>query len=255
MILDRFSLAGKVAIVTGSCRGIGQALAVGLAQAGAGVTITCRDILHLGETERRIRDLGGGVHVVPGDVRNKEQVETIVQETVERFGRVDVLVNNAGGGGFQCGPEEMRERGWDAVVQVNLKGPFLFAQAVFPHMKAQQDGRIVNITSRVGRDSSPKMAHYGASKAALSNLTKSLALAWAPHGIRVNAVGPGATLTVEARQLLWDTPDKVAAAVQHISMGRMAEPEEMVGPVLFLASDASSFVNGQTLYVDGGYRR
>ncbi len=255
MILDRFSLAGKVAIVTGSCRGIGQALAVGLAEAGAHVTITCRTLEHLRETEKRIRALGRDVLVVAGDVRNKDQVEGVVRATADKFGRIDILVNNAGGSGFQCAPEEMRERGWDAVVAINLKGPFLFAQAVFPHMKAQRDGRIVNITSTAGRDSYPTMAHYAAAKEGLSNLTKSLALAWAPYGIRVNAVGPGATMTKEAKEILWATPEKMEATIKGISLGRFAEPEEMVGPVLFLASDASSYVNGQTLYVDGGYLR
>lgn len=254
MSLDKFSLKDQVAIVTGSCRGIGQALAVGFAQAGAHVVITCRHEEHLDETSEMVMAQDRRMLAVAGDVRSADDIGNIVEKAMAEFGRIDVLINNAGGGGFASLPEDYREKGWDAVIDINVKGTFLFSQAAGRIMLKQKRGNIINISSIAARTATPNMAAYGASKAAIINITKSLALAWGHRGIRVNCIAPGATATREARALLWNTPEKMAAAVDGISLGRLAEPEEMVGPAIFLASEASSFMNGQTLFVDGGAR-
>ncbi|MDO8670657.1 MAG: glucose 1-dehydrogenase [Dehalococcoidia bacterium] len=252
MILDEFALTDKVAIVTGSGRGIGRCLAVGLAQAGADIVVTSRHVEQCEETAKLVRELGRRAFVVTGDLRNSEDVAKMAEKVVAEFGRIDILVNNAGGTRITTPAQDLAEKGWDSVVATNLKSVFLVSQAVGRVMLKQKKGVIVNITSVAGRDASSLLVAYGAAKAGVVNLTRSLALAWGSSGIRVNCVGPGATGTAEARTVLWNTPEKMAAAVASISLGRIAEPEEIVGPVVFLASDASSFINGQTIWVDGG---
>lgn len=253
MDLSLFGLPDQVAIVTGSSRGIGQSLAQGLAWAGAHVVITSRHPEQLEETAELVRAEGRRVLSIGGDVRDPAAIQAIVDQTMAEFGRIDILVNNAGAS-FVAQPQDISERGWDAVININLKGPFLFSKAVFPIMRDQGGGVIVNIGSRAGLNGTAEMSHYGAAKAALENLTNSLASAWAPYNIRVNCVAPGATKTKEAIDRLWETPQREAETLARITLGRMAETEEMIGPVIFFASKASSYITGSTLYVDGGIK-
>lgn len=252
MAKSLFDLTDRVAIVTGGGKGIGKALSMGLADAGCHVAICARELEPLEKMAEAIRAKGRKSLAISMDHRKPEEVQGMVKKVVDEFGRIDVLVNNAGGQGFLCDMVNLSPGGWDAVINVNLKGVFLCTKYVGEVMIKQGGGKIVNITSVAGREGTPGSLYYGASKAAISNFAKGLAVEWAKYNIRVNCVGPGPVKTERAMELTFSTPDIVKKVTSGVALGRFAEPEEMVGPVIFFASDASSYITGQTLYVDGG---
>ena len=245
-------LAQRVALVTGASRGIGAAVAEALADAGAHVAIAGRDETSLTASAERVRAGGTHVEVLTGDVTDVAACRRLVDATVERFGRLDVLVNAAGG--TSRGPAmEVTEEGWDAVQDMNLKSAFFTAQAAARVMRGQDDGgAIINIASLNGVVGNAWAAGYAASKGGVVQLTKSLALEWADAGIRVNAIGPGMIDTPMTAPLRAQ-PERMNGLLAHIPMGRFGRPEELGGAAVFLASDASTYMTGQVVYVDGGY--
>ena len=247
-----FDLSGKAAIVTGGGTGIGQAIAVELARAGADVAICSRDTAHLETTAPQIRDLRRRCLTIATDIRQEDQIEKMVAMTLDEFGRVDILVNNAGAN-FFVPAEKMSLNAWNVILSINLTGTFLCCKAVFDAMVKQGGGSIVNIGSTAGRNGDPRSPHYGAAKAGIVNLTKSLARDWGRYGIRVNCVAPGPIVTEGARW--WQAQQQQAAPGGRefrTGLSRPGKPQEVAYPVLFLASDAGSYVNGVELDVDGG---
>lgn len=246
----KFDLSGKIAIVTGGGRGIGKAIAVGLAQSGASVVIASRTADQLTTVADQINENGGKALAVPTDLSDPTQLETLCAKTIDAFGRIDILVNNAARS-FLRSLMDLREDGWDKVFDVNVKGVWLLSRTVAKQMMAQKCGRIINITTVGAEKAELGMAAYGCSKAALKMLTRCMAREWAPLGIQVNAVGPGLTRT-KFSEPIWSNQDVEKHVTSMLPMGRIAEPEEIVPAVLFLASDAASYMTGQTIYVDGG---
>jgi NAD(P)-dependent dehydrogenase (short-subunit alcohol dehydrogenase family) len=246
----KFDLHGKVAIVTGGGRGIGKAIALGLAGAEAKVVVCSRTQKEIEEVAGEISRLGGKALPVPVDLTVPEQLETLVNTTVREFGRVDILVNNAARS-FLRSLMDLREDGWDKVFNTNVKSVWLLSRLVAKRMMEQKSGRIINITTVGAEKAELGMAAYGCSKAALKMLTRCMAREWAQFGINVNAVGPGLTRT-DFSKPIWSNPEVAKHVAMAIPKGRLAEPEEIVGAVLFLASDAAGFITGQSIYVDGG---
>lgn len=245
-----FDLTGKVAIVTGGGRGIGRAIALGLAGAGASVVIAGRTAEQLDTVAKEMIALGGRSLPVVTDLTVGEQIENLVQETIKKFGRIDILVNNAARS-FLRSLLELREDGWDKVFDTNVKAAWLLSRAAARVMIEQKGGRIINITTVGAEKAELGMAAYGCSKAALKMLTRCMAREWAPFGILVNAVGPGLTRT-DFSKPIWSNPDIARHVESLLPMGRLAEPEEIVGSVLFLASDLANYITGHSIYVDGG---
>jgi NAD(P)-dependent dehydrogenase (short-subunit alcohol dehydrogenase family) len=245
-----FDLTGKVAIVTGAGRGIGRAVSMGLAASGATVVLAARTAEQIQAAADEIQAGGGKALAVPTDLTDTAQIERLAAETVSAFGRIDILVNNAARS-FLRGLMDLREDGWDKVFNTNVKAVWLLSRAAARTMMEQKSGRIINITTVGAEKAELGMAAYGCSKAALKMLTRCMAREWAIFGIQVNAVGPGLTRT-EFSQPIWSNPDIAKLVTSQLPMGRIAEPEEIVPAVLFLASDAASYMTGETIYVDGG---
>jgi NAD(P)-dependent dehydrogenase (short-subunit alcohol dehydrogenase family) len=248
--MNRFALNDRVALVTGAGRGIGKALALGLADAGADVICLSRTREEVEATAALARQMGRRALAVAADVTVKAQVEAAVAAAVREFGRIDILINNAGMN-IRKPALEVEESDWDRVVATNLKGPFLVAQAVGRVMACAGYGRIVNISSVGGGVALRTGVAYGSSKAGLIHMTRILALEWAKHGVTVNALGPWYFRTSLTEKLLQDE-QYVAEILARTPLKRVGDLEELVGPVVFLASNASSYVTGQVLYVDGG---
>lgn len=255
MTLSPFSLEGKTVIVTGGGIGIGKSISLECARAGADIMLCSRRMEHLETTAEAIRGLGKRALPLTVDVRDPEQVSNVVQRTISEFGKIDVLVNNHGAS-FRAPVENISLNGWNTVVSINLHGVFLFSQAVGKHMIARQQGVIVNIASMAGVRGSQMMSHYGASKAAVINFTTTLALEWAPHNIRVNCIAPGPVETEGYLEVLHRTnpnADEVYRNVaSRVALGRWGRVEEIAYPTIFLASEASSFMTGTTIHIDGG---
>jgi NAD(P)-dependent dehydrogenase (short-subunit alcohol dehydrogenase family) len=245
-----FDLSGKTAIVTGGGRGIGRAIALGLAGAGASVVVAGRTGDQLDEVVETIGAMGAKALAVPTDLTDGAQIEQLVARTVDAFGRIDILVNNAARS-FLRSLLDLREDGWDKVFDTNVKAVWLLSRAAARRMIEQKGGRIINITTVGAEKAEPGMSAYGSSKAALKMLTRCMAREWAPLGIQVNAVGPGLTRTAFSEPI-WSNPDIARHVTSLLPMGRIAEVEEIVPAVLFLASDAASYMTGHTIYVDGG---
>lgn len=245
-----FNLSGKVAIVTGGGRGIGRAIALGLAGAGVSVVLTSRTQKEIEAVAEEVSKIGGRARAVVTDLTINEQLENLVDVTVKEFGRIDILVNNAARS-FLRSLLDLREDGWDKVFNTNVKAVWLLSRAVARKMIEQKGGRIINITTVGAEKAELGMAAYGCSKAALKMLTRCMAREWAQYGINVNAVGPGLTRT-DFSKPIWSNPEVAKHVASMIPKGRLAEAEEIVGAVLFLASDAANFITGHTIYVDGG---
>ena len=245
-----FNLKGKVAIVTGGGRGIGRAISLGLAGAGASVAVCSRTQKEIDGVADEIRKMGGKALSVVTDLTVNEQIENTVNRTIQEFGKIDILVNNAARS-FLRSLLDLREDGWDKVFNTNVKAVWLLSRAVARRMIEQKSGRIINITTVGAEKAELGMAAYGCSKAALKMLTRCMAREWAQYGINVNAVGPGLTRT-DFSKPIWSNPDVAKHVAAMIPKGRLAEPEEIVGSVLFLASDAANFITGHSIYVDGG---
>ena len=252
MSVPSFSVEGKVTVVTGASRGIGNALALGFAEAGAPVALVARTVSELEEAARKIRATGGTALVAPADVTKKDQVAAMVEKVVKEFGRIDVLVNVAGGAGTRQlrPPLEITEEFWDELQDRNLKSVFLVNQAVAGIMVEQKNGSIININSMSGTKPVGMESVAGAAKAGVNQLTRALAIAWAPYNVRVNAIAPGLTLTERATRGLG--PELVEKFSRDIPLGRAANPEDHLGPAFFLASDAGAFITGAVIPSDGG---
>lgn len=246
----KFDLTGKSAIVTGGGKGIGRAIALGLAASGASVVVAARTKQEIDSVADEITKSGGKAIAVPADLTVNEQLENLVSAAVSSFGSIDILVNNAARS-FIRSLLDMREDGWDKVFDTNVKSVWLLSRIAARHMMEKKSGSIINITTVGAERTEPGMGAYNTSKAALKMLTRCMAREWAEYGIRVNAVGPAITRT-EFSKPIWSNPDIAKKMIAGIPMGRLAEPEEIVGAVLFLASGAAGFVTGQSIYVDGG---
>ena len=246
-----FDLGGRVALVTGGNGGIGLGIALGLAEAGAEIVIAARNEEKTEAAVQKVRALGRECIGVRCDVRDGAEIEATVATAREAFGRLDVLVNNAGvaGGGP---PAEITEEVWDRVIDTNLKGSFRVAQAAYPLLKAGGGGKVINIGSEYSLFGSPTVVPYSASKGGVIQLTKSLAVAWARDNIQVNAIIPGwiSTDMTSGIQTNEAAHDRI---VQRTPAGRFGTPAECAGAAVFLASSASDFVTGVSIPVDGGY--
>lgn len=251
-VLDLFRIDNKVALVTGGARGLGRTMATALAQAGADIALTGRTLAPAEEAATAIAAATGRrARAFTADVTAAADVDRLVEEVEREFGRIDILVNNAGTN-IRGLIDQLSEADWDSVIDTNLKGPFLCARAIGPRMVARGWGRVINLGSILGTVALPGRAPYASSKAGVINLTRVLALEWAGTGVTANAICPGPFGTEMNRQLL-DDPVKYQEFVKMIPMGRWGELEELTGAVVFLASDASSFVTGSSLFVDGGW--
>jgi NAD(P)-dependent dehydrogenase (short-subunit alcohol dehydrogenase family) len=246
-----FDLTGKNAFVTGASRGIGRAIAVAFAEAGADVALVARSADGLAETADAIDVLGRKAFVIPADVTSYDAVADAVGQAIDQLGSLDVVVNNAGGSNFMVPFRDLRLSGWDKLIQLNLSSAVYVCHAVAGHLLERGKGSVINVASVAGVAASPTMTPYGAAKAGLISLTKSLAVEWARDGVRVNALCPGWTAT-ELNRTLWEDPVIGPATVASTPMGRWATADEMAGPAVFLASDAASYLTGQALIVDGG---
>lgn len=245
-----YDLKDKVAIVTGGGRGIGEVIALGLAECGAKVVLTSRTTDEIDGVAGRIEEKGGEATAVTADLMDGESISKIVDATLGAYGRIDILVNNAARS-FMRPLMDLREDGYDKIFGVNCKALFLLSRAAADVMAKQGGGRIVNITTVGSVRGGAGMGIYHASKAAVTMLTKCMAVEWASLNINVNAVGPGLTKTAFS-QPIWGNPEVERSMSQRIPKGRLAEPEEIVGAVLFLCSEDSSFITGESIYVDGG---
>jgi gluconate 5-dehydrogenase len=250
--MNLFDLSGKTAIVTGGGKGIGRQMAQGLAEAGANVVLCARQADRCEEAAAELEQLGVKALGLGCDVRDPEQVAAVVERTVADFGTVDVLVNNAGTV-WGAPPEDMPLEGWQKVVDVNLTGVFLFSQAAGRTMIDDDGGSIVNIASVAGLHGSPgeitNSVVYHATKGGVIAFTRDLACKWADHAIRVNAIAPGWFPSDMANFVLERQGDKL---VESVPLRRFGGPNDLKGPVVFLASEASAYVTGHTLVVDGG---
>ena len=247
-----FDLSGKVAIVTGGNGGIGLGIAKGLAEAGADIVVAARDKGKTEDAVSLLRGLGSNSIGVATDVADEASVAAAVKETLERLDRIDILVNNAGVS-IRKPPQDYSADEWDRVVGVNLKGTFLCSRAVYPHMAQLGGGKIINIGSMTSIFGSDWVAAYAASKGGVVQLTKSLAIAWAKDNIRVNAILPGwihTGLTATIRDQYPERYDFINSRIPH---GRWGEPDEFAGTAVYLASQASDYVTGASIPVDGGY--
>lgn len=244
-------LQGRVAIVTGASRGIGRAIALRLAQAGACVALCCRKLEGVEAVAREIREAGAQALAVQAHIGHSPEVQALVEKTLEAYGRVDIMVNNAATNPHFGPVLSASEEQWDKVLDTNAKGVFRICKAVAPHMEAQGGGKIINLVSIAGLRPSPGMGLYGLSKAVIILLTQQLAVELGPSNIQVNAIAPGVIKT-RFSQLLWQTPGLSERVLAHTPLGRFGEPEDVAGLALFLASSASDYVTGAVLAVDGG---
>jgi 2-deoxy-D-gluconate 3-dehydrogenase len=251
MTCAAFDLTGRTALVTGASRGIGQAIALALADCGADVALNSRQPAALEKVAQQVEERGRRAVVVAADVTDPAAARGMVTAAIAGLGHLDVVVNNAGGTAFMVPFTELRFSGWEKVMRLNVESAVHVLQAAAPHLLERGSGSVVNVASVAGLGATPTLTPYGASKAALISLTRSLALEWAHAGVRVNALCPGWTAT-ELNRNLWEDEQTSAGMTATIPLGRWGRADEMAGPAVFLASDASSFMTGQVLVVDGG---
>jgi 2-deoxy-D-gluconate 3-dehydrogenase len=251
-VLDDFSLDGRVALVTGAARGLGQGIALGLAEAGA--DIAALDVVSLDETGKKVSALGRGFHALEVDLRKTraELAARVVGECVAELGRLDILVNNAGI--IRRAPAlEFGEDDWEDVIRINLSSAFYLSQAAARYFVEEgRGGKIVNTASVLSYQGGIVVPSYSAAKAGIANLTQALANEWGSMGINVNAIAPS-YFTTELTSALREDNERAEALLARIPAGRFGEPEDLKGAVVFLASDAASYVHGATLPVDGGW--
>jgi NAD(P)-dependent dehydrogenase (short-subunit alcohol dehydrogenase family) len=248
--LSSFSLEGKVALVTGGSRGIGRAIALAFADAGADVAVSSRKLPDLEAVADELKQKGVRSLAVASHIAKVEESKALVDRIKDKWGRIDILVNNAGTNPYSGPLLEAEEWAWDVTMNVNLKGPFLLSQTVASLMKEQGGGSVINIASIMGLTPS-HLGLYSISKAGVIMLTQVLAREWGQHKIRVNAIAPGVIKT-RLSEALWKDPVKGEEAAKSKALGYIGVPEDVAGAALFLASDASSYVTGEVIVVDGG---
>ena len=253
-VLSSFNLENKIAIVTGAARGLGKAMATGLAEAGANIVIPDINYKEAEKAADEISELGVETLALKCDVTEKSDVQDMVQKVVGKFNQIDILINNAG----ICkniAAEEMSLEDWQEVIDINLTGVFLCSQAVAKEMIDNGGGSIINISSMSAEivNYPQPQCSYNASKAGVSQLTKSLAAEWAKHDIRVNAIAPGYMKTELTAEILEKNPERKEHWIEPTPMKRMGKPEELKGVAVYLASEASSFMTGNIMNIDGGY--
>jgi 3-oxoacyl-[acyl-carrier protein] reductase len=242
-------LEGRIAIVTGAGQGIGRAIALGMARQGAAVVVAELDAANGSKVQTEIEALGQRAVATATDVSREESVGAMVERATREFGRIDILVNNAGI--YPVSPiEEMSEELWDRVIATNLVGTFLCSRAVVPGFLKRRHGRIISMASGRALQGAADGAHYAASKAGIIGFTKALALEMAPYGVTANAICPGVTDTAQPRG--HRTEEELYAMAERVPLGRIGQTDDLVGPAVFLASDAARFVTGQTVVVNGG---
>ncbi len=249
--MDLFNLSGRVAIVTGGARGIGFAIAKGLASSGALVVIADINSDGAEKAAATIRSEGLRTKSVQVDVTKRSSVQDMVAQTVEGSGQIDILVNCAGII-LRKPIEEVTDEEWDSILDVNLRGVFLCSQIAGREMIKRKQGKIINISSNIAQVLQPGRGIYAVSKAGVSHLTKVMALEWAPYHINVNAIAPAPTMTDLNKKFFDEHPEDYQERLRSIPMGRLGDPQDYLGMAVFLASKASDFVTGQTLFVDGG---
>ncbi len=249
--IDLFALEGRVAVVTGAGRGLGEAMALALASAGASVVVGSRTAAQIEGVRDRIRALGCEAEARTVDCTDDSSCRELIESTVARFGKIDILVNNAGIN-IRKPILELSGEEFDRVMRTNLYGYFYCAQAAGHFMVERGRGKIINLSSMMGRVALPTQGAYASSKGAVEQLTNVLALEWAQHGVQVNAIAPSYFET-PLTEPLYSDPERRQFVCERTPMGRWGRPEELAGAVLFLASDASSFVTGHVLKVDGGW--
>jgi len=246
-----FGLKGKVALITGSSRGIGKAIAEASAAAGARVVISSRKEAACEATAAAIRAAGHEAIAVPCNVAHRDQLETLVERTLSAFGRIDVLVCNAASNPYFGPLAKIPADAYEKIMATNVGSVLWLCNLVIPQMAERKDGAVIIISSVGGLKASPNLGAYAISKAADMQLARSLATEWGARNVRVNCIAPGLVRTDFAR-VLWENPEARARALRAYPIGRLGEPEDIAGAALFLASRAGSFVTGQTLVVDGG---
>lgn len=249
---ELFDLHGKVAIVTGGNGGLGLGMALGLARAGATIVIAARNADKTADAVAQIKATGANAEGFSLDISQESNIKTLVSATKEDFGRIDILVNNAGI--EKTGhPQNVSGEDWDQVLNINLKAAFLVAKEVYPHMKGQGGGKIINIGSIYSISSSPWAVAYSTSKGGLIQLTKSLAIAWAKDNIQVNSILPGWFVTDMTKSIEELNPTYYDLINRRTPVGRWGQPDDLQGAIVFLSSAASNFMTGSALTIDGGY--
>ncbi len=257
-LLDVFApglFAGKTALVTGGGRGIGRAIALAFARLGANVVIASRKVENLNPTAEEIRALGRDCLALPTNIREVDQVEALVAQSLQRFGAIDFLINNAGGQ-FPARPSQISDRGWRSVIDLNLNGTWNLCSRVAPHMLERRSGAIVNIVHIYSFDrGASSFVHSGAARAGVVSMTRSLAYYFARHGVTINALVPGSVSTAGLREEEYSRSEHEnyeALQLRDIPAHRLAEPDEMAAIVVFLCSPAAHYINGAALVADGG---
>ncbi|MEV4286608.1 SDR family NAD(P)-dependent oxidoreductase [Nonomuraea bangladeshensis] len=248
--MGAFDLNGKQALVTGASKGIGRAIALAYAAAGADVALVSRSADALAEVAKEVEALGRRAVVLPADLTDRDAAASTVAAAIDGLGHLDIVVNNAGGSNFMVEFKDLRLSGWDKLMRLNLDSAMVVCHAVAPHLLERGSGSVINVAS-VAALGAPFLAPYAAAKAGLVALTKTLALEWARAGVRVNALCPGWTAT-ELNRNLWDDESGGADTVATVPMRRWGTAEEMAQPAIFLASGASAYMTGQVLFIDGG---
>lgn len=250
MILEKFSLKGKVAIVTGSSTGLGQGMILGLAEAGAAIAGV--DYVDAQETKEKVEKIGRKYLEIKANLLTMEPIEDIIKQTIKEYGKVDILINNAGIIRREDAID-FTEKDWDDVMSINTKTLFFFSQAVARQfVKQKTGGKIINIASMLSFQGGIRVPSYTASKSAVMGLTRALANEWAKYNINVNAIAPGYMITNNTKALRADK-DRSKAILDRIPAGKWGLPEDVAGPAVFLASEAANYINGYTIAVDGGW--
>ena len=248
--MGAFALDGHKALVTGASKGIGRAIALAYAAAGADVALVSRSAEALGEVAKEIEALGGRAVVIPADLTDRDAAAGAVHGAIDALGHLDIVVNNAGGSNFLVEFKDLRLSGWDKIMRLNLDSAMAVSHAVAPHLLGRGSGSVINVAS-VAALGAPFLAPYAAAKAGLVALTKTLAVEWAQAGVRVNALCPGWTAT-ELNRNLWEDEAANRSTVATVPMRRWGTVEEMAQPAVFLAAPASAYMTGQVLFIDGG---
>ncbi|WP_113701072.1 SDR family NAD(P)-dependent oxidoreductase [Nonomuraea lactucae] len=248
--MGAFDLSGKKAVVTGASKGIGRAIALAYAEAGADVALVSRSAGSLAEVAKEVEALGRRAAVIPADLTDRDAATGAVHAAIEELGHLDIVVNNAGGSNFMTEFKDLRLSGWDKLMRLNLDSAMAVCHAVAPHLLDRGGAAVINVAS-VAALGAPFLAPYAAAKAGVVALTKTLAAEWAPAGVRVNALCPGWTAT-DLNRNLWQDEAASRATLSGVPMRRWGTPEDMAYPAVFLAGEASRYMTGQVLFIDGG---